>query len=302
MTAAVGRLDGMRILLLSFVLLAAVRISAADLKVDHVTFAGKSLDAMRKMFAGAGIPTEYGGRHSNGITEMALASFPDGSYLELIAPIPGADASPHYWFPFMAGDGGPCAWAIRSANLAPEVARLRKAGIETDDEKAGRKRPDGKELRWETARVGPGPQGSFFPFMIADETPRDLRAYPSGKPTTAAISGVKFVVVQVRDLAAAIARYRAAFQLPEPQMQDDATLGAHLAWFPGTPAILASPSGPDTWLSQRLKQFGEIPCAFILGSAAGITAANPPTKWFSSQFMWIDASKLNNARVGLAAR
>lgn len=296
----------MRFLLL-FALIATVHISAADLKVDHITFAGRDLSAMREMFAHAGIQTEYGGRHSNGITEMALASFPDGSYLELIAPIAGADASPHYWFPFMSADGGPCAWAIRSTNLAPEVARLRAAGIEIDDEKAGRKRPDGKELKWETARVGPGPQGSFFPFMIADETPRELRAFPSGKPTIGSMIGVRFVVVQVRDLPSAIAKYRAAFQLPEPQQQDDATLGAHLAWFPGTPAVLAAPSGPDTWLAQRLKQFGEIPCAFVLQIKSVLrdcfpaTGPCPPVKMpaslFSHGISWLD--NFSGAKIAL---
>src|SRR5262245_28581418 len=110
-------------------LLAADHLAAADLKVDHITVGGSNLSELRKMFSDAGIPTEYGGKHSNGITEMALSSFPDGSYLELIAPQPGADVSPHYWGPFMVKNGGPCAWALRSSSLQPDVARLRAAGV-----------------------------------------------------------------------------------------------------------------------------------------------------------------------------
>ena len=58
----------------------------------------------------------YGGPHSNGATEMALVSFPDGSYLELMAP--RADADPQAlarqpWAEFLKRDGGPCAWAVR---------------------------------------------------------------------------------------------------------------------------------------------------------------------------------------------
>src|ERR1700682_2699159 len=87
--------------------LLASQFAGAQLKVDHVTVAGRDLAALRRMFADLGLPTEYGGKHSNGITEMALSSFPDGSYLELIAPQTGADASPHYWGKFMAGKAGP---------------------------------------------------------------------------------------------------------------------------------------------------------------------------------------------------
>ncbi len=60
-------------------------LAAADLTIDHVTVAGKDLKAMQAALTALGIPTEYGGPHSNHATEMALTSFPDGSYLELIA-------------------------------------------------------------------------------------------------------------------------------------------------------------------------------------------------------------------------
>ena len=123
---------------------------------------------------------------------MALASFPDGSYLELIAIQPKADPAAlaaHYWHKFMEADAGPCAWAIRPADFSGEVERLRKAGVSvTDPRRAARKRPDGVELDWETAQVGPT-NGGFFPFMIHDFTPRDNRAFPSGKPATTEWSG-----------------------------------------------------------------------------------------------------------------
>ncbi len=63
----------------------AMPFYAAELKIDHVTLAGTRLEEMREAFSAAtGIPTEYGGPHSNHATEMALASFPDGSYIELM--------------------------------------------------------------------------------------------------------------------------------------------------------------------------------------------------------------------------
>src|SRR5215469_2093201 len=87
-------------------------LMAAELKVDHVTAAGKDLRVMEQSLKAAGIPFEYGGPHANHATEMALTSFPDGSYLELIAIQPGAEpaavaASP--WNRCMQANAGPCA-------------------------------------------------------------------------------------------------------------------------------------------------------------------------------------------------
>ena len=232
---------------------------AAELKVDHVTIASRDLTALRAEFAAAGIPTQYGGKHTNGLTEMALASFPDGSYLELIAAQnPNEGATSHYWGKFINDNAGPCAWAIAVKDIDSEGKRL---GGEV--KASGRKRPDGVELRWKTAAIGPAPEGSLFPFLIHDETARELRVYPQGKPTLPDLKGVAEVYIAVRNLGDAIERYRVAFSLGEPELRIDRELGAKLAHFPGTPVFLASPDGP--WLQARLDKFGEAPFAFVLG-------------------------------------
>jgi catechol 2,3-dioxygenase-like lactoylglutathione lyase family enzyme len=262
-------------------------IMAAELKVDHATAAGKDLRVMERALEAAGLPYEYGGPHANHATEMALISFPDGSYLELIAIQPKADpaavaASP--WLNCMVGNAGPCGWASRPADLPAEAARLRAAGVAvTPAVKNGRKRPDGVQLEWETAQVGAA-NGNFFPFLIRDFTPRDRRAYPSGKPTAPNFTGIAKVVLAVRDLDASIAQYQKAFGLPAPQRQDDADLGAKLAWFAGTPVVLAAPAGSKTWLAERIQRFGETPCAFILG---GGKAGKPGTTWFGNPVSWL---------------
>src|SRR5271156_3868238 len=114
-------------------LLLPVALAAADLKIDHITVAGAHLEAMRQaLTASAGIPTEYGGPHSNHATEMALVSFPDGSYLELMGiqakPDPAAVAA-HDWSKFLQSNAGPCAFALRVTDLAAEVRQLKSAGI-----------------------------------------------------------------------------------------------------------------------------------------------------------------------------
>jgi hypothetical protein len=170
---------------------------------------------------------------------------------------------------------------VRSTDVGAEVDRLAAAGIVVSPPmKSGRKRPDGKQLDWETARVGEEPNGTFFPFLIRDFSPRDARAFPTGKPSAPSFTGVKYVVIAVRDLNASIARYRRAYALPAPQQHDDSNLSAHLASFEGTPVILAAPINPQSWIARRIDQFGEGPCAFVLGSAHG------------TQISWFDPEKL----------
>jgi hypothetical protein len=252
---------------------------AGELKVDHVTVAGRDLRAMQQALSAIGLPTENGGPHSNHATEMALLSFPDGSYLELIAIQPQADpkaVAAHAWRKFLEGDAGPCAWAVRPADIAAEVQRLH-AGQPI---RSGRRRPDGVQLEWETAQVGPG-NGTFFPFLIHDFTPRDLRAYPSGKPLVTNLTGVAKVVLAVNDLDAAIKQFQNAYGLPAPQRNDDKVLAAKLASFAGTPVVLATPLNKESWLTDRLQRFGEAPCAFVLCRAKG-----------GKQITWFDSGKL----------
>jgi hypothetical protein len=242
-------------------------VSLFDL--DHVTLAGARLEDMREAFTAAtGVPTEYGGLHSNHATEMALASFPDGSYIELIGIQPQADPAAlaaHPWSEFLRCNAGPCAFALSVTDLNGEVRRLTAAGIRAGgSQKAGRTRPDGVSIAWETAEVGPGHLGSFFPFLIHDSTPREHRVYPSGRPTSTRCGGIGLVVIGVRDLDESIATYRKAFPVAAPLRQRDKSFGADTAWFEGTALMLAQGLEPDSWLARRTAFFGESPCAFAL--------------------------------------
>jgi hypothetical protein len=282
-------------------LVAALPALSAELKIDHVTLAGSKLEEMRQAFTAAtGISTEYGGPHSNHATEMALASFPDGSYLELMGIQRDADpaaAASHVWSRLLRENGGPCAFALRVADVNAEVQRLSSVGVRVGaSERSGRTRPDGVALSWETADAGPGPRGSFLPFLIRDFTPRENRVYPSGKPTTTRFNGVGLVVIGVHDLEQSIALYRKAFQLPEPRRQRDAAFGAELAWFEGTPVALAAPLAPVSWLARRIARFGDSPCAFVLAPTGGLIGSNP-SSWFGRRVYWSDVAGLGG-RIG----
>jgi hypothetical protein len=277
--------------------LAPMLIAAAPVSVDHVTVAGRDLKAMQAALKAAGIAAEYGGPHANRVTEMALASFADGSYLELIAPQPNADPKAlqaHYWAKQMESDAGPCAWAARVKDMNAEIERLRAAGVAvTAPARSGRTRPDGTRLEWETAQVGTEPNGTFFPFLIRDLTPRRERAFPSGKPTTRDFSGVTHVVIAVRSLEDSVKRYRQAYGLPAPIKQVDASFGAQMALLGDVPVILAAPLNAESWLVERLDRFGEGPCAFILGARrTGPYKAAAKTRWFGIDISWFDEAKL----------
>lgn len=282
---------------LCMAMIPAVSLSAADLRIDHVTVAGRDIRKLEANLAAVGLASVYGGAHHDQVTEMAMVSFPDGSYLETIALAPHADphlVDRHVWAAFLKGDAGPCAWALRGQDLAGEVRHLRSAGIAVSTPlRAGRQRPDGTPLEWETANVGADVRGTFFPFLIHDFTARDLRAFPQGKPGNRDFRRVTRVVIAVRNLDAAIARYRQAFGLPAAIQQVDRSFGAQLALLGNAPVVLAQPLTADSWLGKRLEEFGEAPCAFILG-------ANHPercrveskSRWFAVDISWFDSATL----------
>jgi len=98
-------------------------------------------------------------------------------------------------------------------------------------------------------------------------------------------------VIAVKDLDASIAQFRRAHGFPAPERQDDPEFGAKLAWFRGTPVVLATPLSPQSWLEARIREFGETPCAFILG-AARVMDVHKPAAWFGRHVVWADSAKL----------
>lgn len=267
----------MRLLLLSSLLL--VTLKAAGLRVDHATVAGLDLKRLQSDFAAAGLPTQYGGKHPERTTEMALISFADGSYLELITKQKDADeknfaANP--WAKLIEHNAGPCAWAIQSHDVAADTSDLRGKGVSLQAAiRSGRTRPDGVHLEWETLQLGPN-RGGFFPFLIHDFTPRANRVYSSGKPSAPQYAGVSKIVIAVEDLDSAVAKYRKAFNLAAPELAHEPSLGANTAAFAGTPVVLATPSSKGNWLAARLAKYGSIPCAFVIRKASSTAA---PVQW-----------------------
>ncbi len=276
-----------------------------QIKVDHASICGSNLDLLRQAFAAAGLTTDFGGPHARGGTQMALLGFDDGSYLELIAPQKAGIPVDSAWGKMIAADAGPCAWAVASADLKADLARFQHQGLPVDGPAPGsRTRPDGKVIEWETARVGSATPGSTLPFMIHDKTPRDLRVQPSASVKGSPLTGVAIVILGVNDLSAASDLFRRAYAWPAPAIENHPEFGATLAYFPGTPVMLATPLGEHSWLAARLRAFSESPVAYLLATPDLATAGkryslSSQSKWFGRNLAWFDAAKLNGIRLGV---
>jgi len=99
------------------------------------------------------------------------------------------------------------------------------------------------------------------------------------------------VVIGVRNLEGSIAQYRKAFQLPEPKRQRDEPFGADLAWFEGSPVVLAASLSPDSWLARRIAHFGDSPCAIVLTASGGLIGGKS-SNWFARPIFWSDDAQL----------
>jgi Glyoxalase-like domain len=293
------------ILSFSSLLMAQAPNSSVMLHVDHASICGPDLDSMREAFAHAGLGTDYGGPHASGGTHMALLGFDDGSYLELIAPQkPGAaEGSP--WAALMAGNAGPCAWAVSTDDIKQEVERLKTVAIPVTEPKAGsRRRPDGMAIEWFTASVGSGGQGATLPFIIQDRTPRDWRVQVSPSVKDSGLIGIQAVVLGVRNLDTAAALFQRAYGWPAPVIEDHWDFDAKLAWFPGQPVILAAPRNGKVWLAEHLQKFGETPVGYVLQAQNFEKTAKRfhisyNITWFGQKFAWFDVKKLHGVRIGI---
>jgi hypothetical protein len=109
-----------------------------------------------------------------------------------------------------------------------------------------------------------------------------------------AYRGISKVVIAVKDMGNSVQLYQRAYNLPAPITQDDSDFGAKLAWFKGTPVILAAPSSDKSPLAGRIAQFGDAPCAFILAAAETHKTTAMPLRsmWFGKQISWFDPAKL----------
>lgn len=274
-----------------------------DVVIDHAAIACRDLEQSRAAYAAIGLPSVEGGAHANGTTHMAIVAFPDGSYLELIAPVNPNERDLGYWPVHLRRDAGPCGWAIRSNDVSADAARLHEAGIAVQGPfDGGRRRPDGTEIQWKFVIAGAGPPGAVLPFLIQDVTDRTLRVPPA--PADDVLSGLALVVLGVDDLDDAADEFQQAFGWSDPSVQDDTEFGARLAHIENTPVVLAAPLHKADWLDERIDELGDGPAAYLIGTAQFDAAlqkfdVRDGGTWFGRRIAWFNPAKINGTRLGL---
>jgi hypothetical protein len=145
-------------------------------RLDHLVILTSHLDRAVRGYEGLGFAVMPGGEHADGLTRNALIAFNDGSYLELVAFVDSEDTRDNIWGwrRFLSTGGGLIDYCAASNDLRADVERLREGDFEVDGPiDGGRRRPDGKEIRWLIARIRQ--EGRLLPFLIEDLTPRELR-------------------------------------------------------------------------------------------------------------------------------
>jgi glyoxalase-like protein len=185
-----------------------------SLRFDHAVVLVNDLNTAINDYRALGFNPFFGGEHVGGKTHNALIVFQDSSYLELLAPTspellksvdPDDRSSFLYMFQYGEGFGG---YALLSQDLAADTKAMQQRRLDVQlRPPGGRARPDGQQLRWQSAMIG----GSMTPFFIQDETPRVLRVPNDAAATQQpnGVSGVAALRVAVSDLEAGTRRYEA---------------------------------------------------------------------------------------------
>jgi len=243
--------------------------------LDHVVIAVGDLEQAIADYRSLGFTVAPGGRHPGRTSHNALIVFQDGAYIELIAWTAPNDAERWNVVHRAHGDGF-MDFALIPEDLPRATAEAKARGLPLNGPiDGGRVRPDGVELKWQTAR-----QTTFdLPFFCGDVTPRSLRV-PEGDVRRHAngAAGVATVVVAVNDLAASTARYRAMLgdAASNPPIVELTGTGVRTTTLmqEHTALVLASAVGtPSSALArlveQRLGGRGEGPCAMSIGTHDG---------------------------------
>jgi len=219
-------------------------------RIDHLMICVPDLARGMEQYRRMGFNVQPGGAHPGKGTHNAIA-FNDEEYLEILAVRDPAEyAAASSWgggLPaFIAAGGGIRYAVLQSDDLAADVAAMRARGVDVSDAMDGSRRtPDGKELKWKAAVLGPK---NLLPiFFIQHLTPLAERRKLAGAADHP--NGVRFLertYIVVQDLEASVAAYSKVLGVSEPRMYKGTVIMSHMAVFQFGPAglTIAHPSAP----------------------------------------------------------
>ena len=219
-------------------------------RIDHLMICVPDLARGTEQYRRMGFNVQPGGAHPGKGTHNAIA-FNDEDYLEILAVRDPAEyAAASSWgggLPaFIAAGGGIRYAVLQSDDLAADVAAMRARGVDVSDAMDGSRRtPDGKELKWKAAVLGPK---NLLPiFFIQHLTPLAERRKLAGAADHP--NGVRFLertYIVVQDLEASVAAYSKVLGVSEPRMYKGTVIMSHMAVFQFGPAglTIAHPYAP----------------------------------------------------------
>ncbi len=208
-------------------------------RIDHVMICVPDLARGIEKYRQLGFNIYPGGTHPGKGTHNAIA-FNSEDYVELLAihDRPEYDAAGRSTWAsgtlgdFVAAGGGIRYVIVQSDDLASDVAAMRARGVEVGNPTEGTRRtPDGLELRWKAALLGPAnPLPLIF---IQHLTPLEERRkqvpvagnHPNGVHT------LERVYIVVNDAEGESAAYARVLGLPQPPLQCGTVIMSDMAVF-----------------------------------------------------------------------
>jgi hypothetical protein len=136
-------------------------------RIDHLVIGIADLEAGMAAFEVlTGVRPVYGGEHPHLGTHNALVGLGGATYLEIIAPRPGAALADAFGFLAELPRLTPVMWAVATDDIQRTAARLAGAGYAVSEPVAGsRKQADGSTLHWTVCGMA-APDASSYPFFI----------------------------------------------------------------------------------------------------------------------------------------
>jgi hypothetical protein len=167
--------------------------------IDHVIIVVEDLVKATETWREAGFQVIAGGEHPQFGTHNALVPLADGFYFELMAI---KDPTLLDQFPItrrlkdiLTCENRFLGFALDSDDLAGDVDAIREHDLPVQKASQGeRLRPDGQRVIWRTAH----PDDTRLPFLIQDQTPRELRV-PMLKEGIGRSLGIARVEVTAKD-------------------------------------------------------------------------------------------------------
>ncbi len=220
-------------------------------RIDHIMICVPDLDRGIDAYTRVGFAIYPGGAHTGRATHNAIA-FNQDDYLELLSPresgaVVPPGTSDARLAEFLARGGGFRYVAVQSDDLAADVAAMRGRGVDVSDPAEGARRsPDGQELRWQAASLGPrNPLPIFFVQHLTPLAERRRQVPGAGDHPNGSLR-LDRVYIAVSDVVATAETYARVLGMPVPKIQRGAVIKADMAVFDLGPTGLtvAQPAEP----------------------------------------------------------